>query len=76
MWYNSGQGVEQSYTEAVKWYRKAAEQNNPIAQNNLGWCYENGYGVSKNIAEAIQWYKKAVMRGNKLAESNLARLKG
>jgi len=28
--------------EAVKWYRKAAEQNYAPAQNNLGLCYEHG----------------------------------
>lgn len=34
--YRDGRGVLQSDTEAVKWYRKAAEQGDADAQNNLG----------------------------------------
>ena len=33
--YYIGQGVTQSYTEAVKWYRKAAEQGNVDAKEAL-----------------------------------------
>jgi TPR repeat protein len=34
--YEKGEDVPQSYTEAVKWYRLAADQGNASAQNNLG----------------------------------------
>lgn len=44
-----GIGVEQNYAEAVKWYRKAAEQGNAKAQYNLGSCYYNGKALSKII---------------------------
>ena len=30
--YDNGQGVKQDHTEAVKWYRKAAEQGDANAQ--------------------------------------------
>ena len=43
--YEKGYGVEQSYSEAVYWYTKAAEQGNANAQNNLGVAYHNGNGV-------------------------------
>ena len=33
------------YGEAVKWYRKSAEQGNAKAQYNLGCCYDFGEGV-------------------------------
>jgi len=33
--YEYGRGVTQSYEEAVKWYRKAAEQGNFLAQYKL-----------------------------------------
>ena len=33
--YEYGRGVEQSLTEAVKWYRLAAEQNNELAIDRL-----------------------------------------
>jgi len=35
---------DKGYVEAVKWYRKAAEQNYAEAQSNLGLCYEKGQG--------------------------------
>ena len=33
--YQFGSGVTQNFKEAVRWYRKAAEQGHSIAQNNL-----------------------------------------
>jgi TPR repeat protein len=58
--------------EAVKWYRKAAEQGVTLAESNLGYCYANGAGVESNIVEAIKWYRKAADQGNSLAQFNLA----
>ncbi|MBQ3646459.1 MAG: sel1 repeat family protein, partial [Synergistaceae bacterium] len=43
--YNNGEGVEQNYSEAMKWYLKSAEQNYPYAFDNLGSMYQNGLGV-------------------------------
>ena len=48
--------------EAVKWYRKAAEQNYAIAQYNLGICYANGDGVAKDDAEAVSGFAKPPSR--------------
>lgn len=45
------------------WYRKAAEQNNPWAQNSLGDLYYYGKGVGQNAAEAAQYYQKAAQQG-------------
>jgi TPR repeat protein len=45
--------------EAVKWHRKAAEQGDADAQNNLGWSYATGEGVSKDLSKAKFWVKKA-----------------
>ena len=57
--YDNGQGVAKDDAEAVKWYRKAAEQNDAWAQFNLGYCYANGQGVAKDKVEAVKWYRKA-----------------
>ena len=62
--YENGQGVPQSYTEAVKLYRKAAEQGLADAQYNLGLCYGKGVGVAQNYTEAVKWIKKAAKQGN------------
>jgi tetratricopeptide (TPR) repeat protein len=67
---NTHYGTE-NYAEAVKWYRKAAEQGNAVAQNNMGWCYANGIGVDQDYAEAAKWYRKAAEQGEAAAQSNL-----
>lgn len=33
--YYRGEGVDQDYTQALKWYRKAADQGDAFAQNFL-----------------------------------------
>jgi TPR repeat protein len=63
--------VPKDYPEAVKWFRKAAEQNLPIAQNNLGLCYQNGQGVTKDYPEAVKWYRKAAEQNLAIAQVNL-----
>ena len=45
--YDTGRGVPQDYAEAVRWYRRAAEQEHPGAQNNLGLMYDTDRGVPK-----------------------------
>jgi S1-C subfamily serine protease len=59
------------YTDAAKWYRKAAEQGHAVAQNNLGSMYANGYGVAQNYGEAVKWYRKAADQGYANAQTNL-----
>jgi len=41
-WYSQGKGVPQNYAEAMKWFRRAADQDNSEAQLNLGILYESG----------------------------------
>src|SRR6266516_3116106 len=52
--YLDGEGVAKNQVEAVKWFRKAAEQNFAKAQVNLGVCYEKGEGVAKDEVEAVK----------------------
>ena len=63
--------MAKDYAEAVKWYRKAAEQNYAVAQYNLGCCYDNGQGVAKDYAEAVKWYRKAAEQNDAEAQFNL-----
>jgi hypothetical protein len=62
----------QDYEAAVKWFRKAAEQNNADAQNKLGFCYDEGQGVAQDYVEAVKWYRKAAEQNNAYAQFNLA----
>ena len=69
--YLRGTGLAQDYTEAVKWYRKAADQGHAGAQANLGYCYHEGLGVPQDYAEAVKWYRMAAEQGSADAENNL-----
>ncbi len=42
--------ISQDYTEAVRWYRKAAEMGLAEAQLNLGGKYYEGQGVPQDYA--------------------------
>ena len=69
--YYGKNGVSKDYAEAVKWYRKAAEQGYAYAQYSLGYCYECGKGVSVDYAEAVKWYRKAAEQGDASAQFSL-----
>ena len=69
--YENGQGVKQSYEEAVKWYILAAEQGYAPAQLNLGYCYELGQGVKQSYEEAVKWYTLAAEQELANAQFNL-----
>jgi TPR repeat protein len=71
--YERGEGVRQSYDEAVRWYRKAADQGHAKAQNHLGVMYEDTIGVNENWAEAVRWYRKSAEQGEAEGQFNLGR---
>lgn len=63
-YYLTGYGVKQNKTEALKWYRLAAEQGSGYSQYELGMRLLNGVGVEKDSEEAFKWLKKAAQCGN------------
>ena len=65
-------GLTKDEAEAVKWYRKAAEQNHADAQYNLGWRYAEGRGVPKDEAEAVKWFCKAAEQNHADAQARLS----
>lgn len=69
--YYDGQGVTRDYTEAVRWFRKAAEAGSAEGMNLLGICFRSGRGVEKDSAEGARWYRKAADLGYAVAQSNL-----
>lgn len=58
------------YVRASLWFRKAAEQGHPAAQNRLGVMYERGEGVSPDLIEAYKWYTLAAEQKNTFAVAN------
>jgi TPR repeat protein len=72
-WFDQGLEFHEqgNYTEAVKWYRKAAKKGDATAQYILGLCYYNGDGVPQDYTEAAKWYRKAAEQGLAQAQFNL-----
>jgi TPR repeat protein len=63
-------GVPQDYAEAVKWFRRAAEQGQAGAQYNLGLMYGNGDGVPQDHMLAHMWFNLAAAQGLVPAKEN------
>ena len=70
--YETGEGVAQSWPDAVLLYRAAAGQGHAQAQCNLGWCYEFGKGVPQDAKAAARWYGEAALQHDPRAECCLA----
>lgn len=51
--------VRRNNKEAFKWFRKAAYEGYPPAQNFVGIFYREGYGIKKNLSTAYTWFVTA-----------------
>lgn len=63
--------AQSDYTQALSWYRKAADQGDLHAQTMIGSIYYLGQGVSKDYKKAFFWSRKAAMQGHGEAQYNL-----
>jgi hypothetical protein len=61
--YMNGQGVAQDDTEAVRWFRKAADQSDGLAELNLGVMYMHGQGVAQDKFFAYMRLSLAAAQG-------------
>ena len=55
--YAQGEGVPQSWVDAVLWYRLAADKSHAEASYRLAECYEKGLGVPVSRERAMKLYK-------------------
>ena len=61
--------------EAVRWYRRSAEQSHSLAQYMLGAAYEYGkLGVAMDNTEAVRWFRRAAEQGHEIAKLKLQML--
>lgn len=78
--YNYETGDEDSeinFTEALKWYRMAVAQGDPVGRYSLGNMYQAGKGVEQDYAKAARLYSEAAeeeSRGRHLAQQQLGDL--
>jgi TPR repeat protein len=61
-------------TQAVEWYRKAAERGHPDAQYNLGFMYLLGEGLSSDPEVGLRWLRRSADQGEGIAFRLLADL--
>jgi TPR repeat protein len=70
--YNRGRGVQKSEDEAANWYSKAAEQQHPGAEYQLGMMYLRGRGgLSKDETVGMQWLERAAEHGHEEAKKEV-----
>jgi uncharacterized protein len=62
--HEEGRGIEKNLGTAARWYRAAAEQNHPRAEENLGTMYQFGRGVAKNCTAAVEWYARGALQND------------
>ena len=48
-----------NYSDAVKFWKKAAKEGEALAQCNLGASYAAGKGVRQDYSKALKWFRKA-----------------
>lgn len=65
-------GVSADHQKALHYYDLAAQQNDPIALNNLGSLYFSGIGTQADVKKALALFNKAAELGNDNAAVNLA----
>ena len=71
--YYDGAGVPKDSANALKCFRKAADQDHALAQLALGRFYREGrLGLEKNPQEAVAWFRKAAEQGDAWGQSELA----
>jgi TPR repeat protein len=71
--YASGKGVPADYSEAEKWFQKAAAQGDLDAIWNIGFIHHRGRGnFQKDFLEGEKWYLRAAERGHLTSQNALA----
>ena len=72
--YSAGRGVPQDYSEAAKWFRKAANQGYATGQAKLGFMYFLGRGVLQDYVQAHMWLNLSAAHGDKNAPKDRDRV--
>jgi TPR repeat protein len=70
--YYYGHWVRRDYSEAARWYRRAAAGGNALAQSTLGDMYYYGRDVPQDFVSAADWWQRAADRGVAIAQLNLS----
>jgi len=71
--YNKGYGLWRNYTEALKWYKRAAEAGNADALGELGHAHllSTLYGIEEDVETGVKLLNEAVANGSASAAFTL-----
>jgi SEL1 protein len=69
-----GEGIEQSYKKALKWFQRGLKSGDAGSQYGLGLMYQSGLGVPKNLAKATEYFKAAADQDYPSAQVSLGAL--
>jgi SEL1 protein len=69
-----GEGVEQSYKKALKWFEQGIKGGDAGSQNGIGLMHLHGLGISKNVVKASDFFRAAADQDFPLAQVNLGAL--
>lgn len=67
-----GEGIEQDYTAAAMWFKRAAMKDHPKAMNNLAYCYMYGKGVPIDYDKALNYLRESATKGCREAQLVMA----
>jgi TPR repeat protein len=70
--YGMGSALDKS--EAVRWYRQAAEHGCRRAEFRLAFAYQTGQGVDQDHGQAALWYQRSAEHSDSRAMANLGLL--
>ncbi|MBM6578758.1 SEL1-like repeat protein [Microvirga sp. BT689] len=68
-----GSGIPESQTDAMEWYRKAADSGSPVAYIRLGDVYSSRFSGTE-APRALEWYRKAAEANSAIAMVRLGKM--
>ncbi len=63
--------TKQNYSDAILWFKKAADKGNKEAMYQIGLLYQEGFGLNADEEEAKKWFRKAADKGHEEAKAKL-----
>ena len=72
--YLRGEGVEQNYEKALRWFKRGVRLGEPFCQYELGLMHLLGLGMEKNPVLASEYFKASAKEDWPAAQIQLAKL--
>src|SRR5579862_1822906 len=61
--YLLGRGVQQDDQKAFQYFKQAASEDDPFAENELAYMYAAGKGTTRDYGQAFKYYQEAADHG-------------